>query len=320
MKKTIKLILTAFILLLVFCSLMALSLISAVDYEASLTLPPGKPSAPTADEAEDNNGYDFKADIYKGSKVVYILFLGIDRTEERDETLGIYRTDSITLARINLGTKKIKVLNIPRDTYTFVPIENKKDKINHAYTFGSLQGKGIKATIDAVNAFIGRETVDYYFAIDMEPVPQIVDAIGGVKIDVEIEMEGYGVTLHKGLQVLDGAQSLGYIRWRYAPGGDIARIKRQQKFMGVMLKQQRDAGKLMESSLIAIKYWDHVQTNFSIKQFIGFGSFLNEMPDDSVSYYTFTGYNKRLNGISYYFPEGKEDVINEFYYEEPSGT
>ncbi|ADY54635.1 cell envelope-related transcriptional attenuator [Syntrophobotulus glycolicus DSM 8271] len=248
------------------------------------------------------------------SNSINILFLGIDKTEERENWLGSYRADTIAIARINLDTQKIKILNIPRDTYSFIPVENKKDKINHAYAYGSMQGDGIKASIDAVNNLTNNK-IDYYFAMDMEPVPGIVDEIGGIKLDVEIDMKDHGVNLSKGLQVLNGEQAFDYIRWRYSPGGDIDRIKRQQKFVSTFLKQQRDSGKIIETAELVLKYKDNIQMNLTFKQLIGFAKFLKEVPEGSVSYLTLPGEGKMIDGISYWVlnEEKTNELFNEFF-------
>lgn len=150
------------------------------------------------------------------SYVINIEFLGIDRTDERDEYLNVYRTDTIAIAKVDLNTKKIKILCIPRDTYAFLPIKNKKDKINHAYAFGSAKGKAIESSIEAINYFIKYSKIDYYFSLDMEPIPEIVDSIGGVELDVEIDMKTHEADLSKGRQILDGKKAFDYIHWRFA--------------------------------------------------------------------------------------------------------
>lgn len=271
--------------------------------------PPQSPD-PAAETVDD-----YKTDINAATNIINILFLGIDRTDERDEWLGVYRSDTIVIARMDLDSKKIKVLNIPRDTYAYVPIENDYDKINHAYAYGSIEGNGVQASIDAVNHFLGQETVDYYFLMDMEPIPAIVDEVGGVKLDVEIDMKDHGANLSKGLQLLNGEQAYTYIRWRYSPGGDIDRIKRQQKFMSTLYKQQRDAGKVLETFQIVLKYKNNIQMDLTTRQMIGLAKYMSDLPDGSVTYYTIPGSGDTINGISYWAPDksGTEEVLKEFF-------
>lgn len=258
---------------------------------------------------------DYRSDIGAATSVVTIIFLGIDRTEDRESWLGVYRTDTIAVARMNLDNKKIKVLSIPRDTYAYVPVEGRFDKINHAYAYGSIEGDGVQASIDAVNHFLGQEVVDHYFLMDMEPIPAIVDQIGGVELDVEIDMKDHGADLSKGLQVLNGQQVYTYIHWRYSPGGDIDRIKRQQKFISTLYKQQRDAGKIMDTFQIVLNYKNNIQTDLSARQMIGLANYMKDLPDGSVTYYTIPGEGNTINGISYWAPDeaGTDEVLKEFF-------
>lgn len=271
--------------------------------------PPQNPNP----SAEKEHGY--KYDIGATSNIINILFLGIDKTKDRESWLGVYRSDTIAIARIYLDDMKIKVLNIPRDTYAYVPVVNKMDKINHAYAIGNVNGNGVQASIDAVNHFLKKKFVDYYFLMDMEPIPNIVDKIGGVKLDVEIDIKNHGINLTKGLQVLNGKMAFDYIRWRYTAGGDIDRIKRQQKFISALYRQQRDSGKILETLHIVLKHKNNVQTDFTIKQMIGLAAFLSDMPNGNVTYYTIPGKGKMINGISYWLPNENNtgELVKEFF-------
>ena len=59
------------------------------------------------------------------------------------------KRNSLLIARIDMDTKEVKILSIPRDTYSYVPVENKKDKINHAYAYGSLKNKGVESEYES---------------------------------------------------------------------------------------------------------------------------------------------------------------------------
>jgi LCP family protein required for cell wall assembly len=265
-------------------------------------------------EKQEQND-DNISDLSASKNVIYILFLGIDKRSEKDVPLRVYRTDTMALARIDFANTNIDVLSIPRDTYTFVPIENKMDKINHAYAYGSLEGNGVQASIDAVNRFLNQNVVDYYFVMDMEPIPAIVDEIGGISMDVEIDMKGSGVDLTKGFQVLNGKQAYDYISWRDSPRGDIDRIKRQQKFMSVLFKQQRDSGKLLETLQIIEKYKNHMQTNLNVIRLIELATFMSAVNDESDTYYTIEGTGKEIDEIDYWIPDQvyTEQVLKEYF-------
>lgn len=247
--------------------------------------------------------------------VVNILFLGTDMTDERDEWLEVYRSDTIALASINIDTKKVKVLCIPRDTYAFIPIENKKDKINHAYAYGSLQKKAEEASIDAINKLIKYATIDYYFTMALEPIPKIVDSIGGVEVDVEINMKTHGANLSKGLQLLDGKKAYDYIHWRYSGNGDIDRMKRQQKFIKQMYNKLKDSSQIIECLKLVLSYNKYIKTDMSVKQLIALATLFNDIPSGSVEFQMIPGDNKYMNKISYWVPdEVKTDsLLKEFF-------
>lgn len=303
MNKNTRYILLLVLSLLIITAIAINYIYKSMNYKESLLLHP----------AEEKDGY--RSDIGAEKNIINILFLGIDKTDERESWLGIYRSDTIAIARFDLDNMKIKVLSIPRDTYAYVPVENKMDKINHAYAFGSIEGNGVQASIDAVNYFLDNSVADYFFVMDMAPIPSIVDDIGGVTIDVEIDMKDHGANLSKGLQTLNGSQAFDYIHWRYSAGGDLDRIKRQHKFISTLFKQQRDSGKILETLHIVLKHIDDIQTDLALKQMIGLASFLSAIPNGSITYYTIPGTDQMINDIYYWLPDenAKNMVIKEFF-------
>jgi len=315
--RTTKIVL--FIVALLICTLAFWGIsLSRVDYKESLAVeketPPAGTASPSADAAGKAQEEEGSLDFSK-SYVINLLFLGIDLTKEFNDPEALHRADTISLLRIDLNTKNIKFLSIPRDTYTFVPVENKKDKINHSYAYGSIKGKAVEATIEAVNQFIKYDTVDYYFTFDLEPVPKIVDAIGGVELDVEVDMLDHDANLHKGLQVLDGQKAYDYIHWRYSGDGDIGRIKRQQKFLGAVYKKLKSSGELTNTIKLVMDYKDNVKTDLTIKQLIGLAKFAGEISSENMNYFIVPGYGKTINKISYYVPNESEtdELLKSFF-------
>ena len=223
---------------------------SSLDYAAVLTKNESNNdgNAPDTDNKkiseysnnEDSTPADASSNIkYQGTEPVNILFLGIDHLNDRDSTFSAYRTDSIYIMSILPTDKKISVINIPRDTYVYIPCKGKKDKINHAYVWGGMKELGIKSSIDTVNTFIKYAKIDYYFAIDMEPFVDIVNELGGIYMDVDVDMKTNGANLSKGYQLLDGSKAYDFIHWRYSAGGDIDRVGRQQMFIKAIVQKLR---------------------------------------------------------------------------------
>ena len=83
--------------------------------------------------------------------VINLLLLGVDSTEAREASSMGYRSDAIMVVSMDLVTKHVKVISIPRDSYTKIPGNNKKDKINHAMAFGrGPREKGNDYAVEAV--------------------------------------------------------------------------------------------------------------------------------------------------------------------------
>lgn len=161
--------------------------------------------------------------------------------EERVNVLFVGKdgqlTDTIMLGTYNLEENKIDVVSIPRDTYYDSGYSGATmKKINAVYPM-----EGIRGTVKAVEDLLGIEgNINYYVELDYEGVESIVDSVGGVEMDVPINMtysDPYAspplnINIRKGKQVLDGEKSIQFLRYRsgYADG-DLGRVNAQQEFV-----------------------------------------------------------------------------------------
>ena len=165
-----------------------------------------------------------------------LLVLGSD-TRDPDSTGGS-RSDTIIL------------LHLPRDTWVHVP--RSKDgrhggvdaKINAAFAWG-----GAPLAVQTVEEFTGVR-VDHVVMVDFSGFKEIVDALGGVTIDVERDFTSTKSlrpdsirVFHTGQQTMDGATALDYARERYAfADGDFARIRHQQQIIRAILSKASSRG------------------------------------------------------------------------------
>jgi LCP family protein required for cell wall assembly len=132
-------------------------------------------------------------------------------------SVGQFRADTLMLIRAGGGT--FRKLSVPRDTYAQIPGQSPQ-KINAAYAFG-----GAKAEIEAVEGFLGIE-VDHVAIVDFTGFERLIDAVGGVEVDVPHRLcadisggAGHGqggvtLRLHAGENTLDGQKALAYARVR----------------------------------------------------------------------------------------------------------
>jgi len=130
---------------------------------------------------------------------------------------GQFRADTLMLIRAGGGA--FRKLSIPRDSYAEIPGQNPQ-KINAAFAFG-----GAKAQIEAVENFLDVE-IDHVAIVDFTGFEDLIDAVGGVKVDVPHKLcadisggagggqGGVTLRLHKGENTLDGEKALAYSRVR----------------------------------------------------------------------------------------------------------
>ncbi|EIE98769.1 cell envelope-related function transcriptional attenuator common domain [Saccharomonospora glauca K62] len=145
------------------------------------------------------------------------------------------RTDTIMLVHIPDNDTKPTLLSLPRDSRVEIPGYG-VNKINAAFAFG-----GPPLLIQTVELATGLR-IDHYAEIGFGGFAQVVDAIGGVEMDIPQEMRDTktGVVIPAGKQTLDGAQALGFVRMRYSsatPRSDLDRVANQRKFIGALANE-----------------------------------------------------------------------------------
>ena len=150
----------------------------------------------------------------------YILIVGSD---QRDDEAS--RADTIILARIDPLKKQVTLVSIPRDTYVNIDGYG-MSKINAAHAYG-----GAALTVTTVEEFAGVK-IAHYVEVDFSGFVDVVDAVGGITVDVPEDTTVDDVTLPSGIQTLDGEQALVFVRCRktYATG-DYQRTANQRAFM-----------------------------------------------------------------------------------------
>ncbi len=197
-----------------------------------------------------------KSNINALNKPVSILLMGGDDSETR-QTLPL--VDSIILLTINPHNERnnisVDALSIPRDTHvTYACSPNNSGKINQAFSLGYLENQdnkdGIKCMVNTVSQLLDTK-IDYYAYTNFNGLVKIIDAIGGINIDVPYafcEQDSndaqQSVCLTPGPQTLNGEQALAYARQRKAinpligtSGDDWERNIRQQEIIAAIAKK-----------------------------------------------------------------------------------
>lgn len=209
-----------------------------------------------------------------------ILISGIDA---RSTDLNAYsRSDVIMIAAFNPQTLKLSLTSIPRDTYLPVTCRGFSDKITHSGT------GGIQCTETSLEEAFDIE-IDYYVKINFTAVVDIVDALGGIEVDVPFsftESNSYdtpnSVTVEKGWQTLDGEQALALCRHRYTlPRGDIDRGLNQQIVLEGLLRKVASMSSVLNVDKLLGVLGTNIQTNMPTEQMYGLFSLLTNLATNS---------------------------------------
>ncbi|MGP7818592.1 LCP family glycopolymer transferase [Niallia sp. 01092] len=199
----------------------------------------------------------------KGKKPISILLMGVD---ERKNDVG--RTDALIVMTLNPSIEKLQMVSIPRDTRTEIVGNGTLDRINSAYALG-----GVKMAIDTVEEFAGIK-MDYYIKVNMEALSGMVDALGGIIVNNEMEWydEGYykkGYHYQLGNIELDGPQALGYVRMRKLdPDNDFGRNERQRKVITAIIDKGMSISSVSKFDDILDSLGENVKTNISLEEMI----------------------------------------------------
>ena len=228
-----------------------------------------------------------------------IMIMGVD---EREGDVG--RSDTLMVATIDPVRNETSLLSIPRDTRVAIP-RNGYDKINAAYAYG-----GEKLTQRTVEDFLGVR-IDHYVIINTHAFQKIVDAIGGIDIDVEKRMYyedpwdddgGLIIDLRPGLQHMDGKTAVTYVRYRDEEG-DIGRVKRQQKFMRACVDAVTTPAILPRLPAIISSVIDSVKTDLSVRQMLEFIGTLKESQAKGLRTEMVPGRPLYIDEVSYWIPD-----------------
>lgn len=189
-----------------------------------------------------------------------ILVMGSDIRDGENEELGGsaegMRSDTVIIAHISADRKNVELVSIPRDSWVDIPsctlpngntTRSNTTKFNAAFAYGAATGdvgSGAACTIKTIETLTD-VYIDGWMVLDFSGFTKIVDALGGVEIQVENYVnspDADNLTLNPGLQHMDGRTALSYARMRKGEGldgSDGSRIDRQQQLFAAILEKAK---------------------------------------------------------------------------------
>jgi LCP family protein required for cell wall assembly len=231
---------------------------------------------------------------------INILVMGLDRRVDEPEG-NPTRTDTMFVVTLDPYSKTAGVFSIPRDLWVEIPDGQGgylKERINVAYEYGPLRnypGGGPGLAMATVQHNFGIK-IDHYVVLDFVGFMELVDAVGGIDVDVKDVVwdpsycnttdcsDLQEVYFEPGLQHMDGEQALQYVRVRYG-SGDLKRIERQQDVIRATVDAALNAQLLIPNRAVSIynKFRDAVDTDVSVFKVGGLALLAQDIPPESIT-------------------------------------
>ena len=265
-------------------------------------------------------------DVVRDEKKVNFLVMGRDR--------WAFNTDVIILLSYDVQNGAISLMQFPRDTYFDVGQGN--CKINAALAlFYNRHRKEKMSDDDAYKAAMAdmekavedvfRITIDYYAIMDLNGFVNIIDALGGVEMDVPTRMyykdpvQNLTIDLQPGLQTLTGAQAEQFVRFRKGyVEGDVGRVDAQKLFISACIAQVKKSFNVSTISTVIEQVMKYVTTDIPLKDLVYYAKSALSVDLSKITMLTLPGIQCRQyndSGTWYYvaYRDGTVSALNKYF-------
>ena len=241
-----------------------------------------------------------------GDGTIRFLFMGCDQSERL--------TDSIFLVTVRSDGAPVSILQIPRDTYANYTQKDYK-KLNGAWS--TLGERGIKTFFSRALGV----SVDYFMVLNLKGFDRLVDAVGGVELDVPQDMvysdpaQGLEISLHAGFNHLDGKMAEQFVRYRAGyPNADLGRMDAQKLFMQAFAKKLGTLS-VAQTRRLLMATLTTLQTDFPLPDAMRMLSAFGQSNGEQMRIATLPGQAVRGNSGAWYYAVNKSGAcraVNEY--------
>jgi len=270
-----------------------------------------EPGEPEPDATPTLDPYEVllsQADTGFLKDIVNIMLIGVDHSVERETWRGkkAFHADVMIVLAINKNTGEVNLISLPRDTYAQIPGVKGIYKLNASLDCGGgwpseangYSTSGFDKVCEAASWMLGGIPVKYYYAVDMNAVKGLVDAIGGVQnFDLEFDFTMQGRSYRKGVQPhMDGQAVLDYLRVRkgIAEAGDLNRINRQKRMLVAIFDKIKKNGLLPSIPGLLESFDGNLYTNTTLAQTAALAAFAYNVDPDSIGMYSMGGRSQNI--------------------------
>lgn len=251
-----------------------------------------------------------------------VAVFGVDK----DET----RTDVVFVVHYDSEQESIDLISVPRDTRVAVCDEVEDllgksygvTKFNAVHAYGGKE-HGPEAAILQLEDLLGI-SIDHYVKVNFDALVEIVDAVGGVEVDVPQDMKwdmsdtgDITINLKKGLQTLDGNKALQLVRFRRYADGDVGRIQVQQLFLKALMEKVLSTENIVKNlgDYIEVMY-KYVKTDVSLADALKYANYITKVDMEKINMETLPGVGQYVGGVSYFIhdPDATREMVDRVFY------
>lgn len=259
-------------------------------------------------------------DIAIGKDPISIMLIGLENYATKGEH---GRADTQMIITLNPHTDKMTITSIPRDTQVELPAEGAGQyagihKINAAYTYASITGYDPnKFTVETAERLLDIP-IDEYVTVDFDGFRDIVDALGGVTINIKkgfweknIYNHDKRIYFKPGPAKLNGEEALAFVRMRKrAVNSEYPREERQRQFIQATVKQAISVGTIFKIGEISDILGKDVETSLSPGEIYALEKAYSSIDASGIETISIDGSDQMIGGASYFIPtdQGLADV------------
>lgn len=267
--------------------------------------------------------------------ILNILFIGVDYEEPRTEKSwsgksgNSFHSDVMMVCAVNFDENRVDLISLPRDTYAKIPGVDGIYKLNASLNCGTdgenfgifcKNGEGFEKVCEAAEWMLGGIDVDYYYAVTLESVKEIIDVLGGVWYDLEGNFDNGGRYYKKGYQHMDGQACLDYMRVRKGGHGQLStsdanRVNRQKTMMVELFKSVKESNLILKLPAMIETFGEGLYTNVPAARTAALALFALGLDPDDIGMYSMSGSSATLFHWNFTFTdqENRVDIIKKVY-------
>ncbi|MDD3400007.1 MAG: LCP family protein [Eubacteriales bacterium] len=301
------------------------------------TLEPGATETPTPSPTIDPFiTLQQQADLSSMHDIVNILVIGIDGDEYRESSdwggKKEWHSDVMLVLAVNFDQMKVDMISLPRDTYANIPGVDGIYKLNASLNCGggyvnkdgTINYAAFEKVCQSAEWMLGGIPVDYYYAVNMDTVKALVNAVGGIDYEIEGYFDIGGRFYEPGLQHMDGQAVLDYMRvrkkskntvkWSISTA-DSNRVNRQKEMLKALLIKMKNDNLITTIPDIVQSFSGSLFTNCTLEQTASLAVFAYQLDTANITMRTMGGSSASLLAWNFVFTNQTDRVnmIKEIY-------